>query len=196
MPRTSFLIRSRSALAAARLLAARRRGRDRSGAGRDIGDVHCDRPAAGPRQRRAGDPPAAQHGLCRPVGICQATRTAYRTTAYNAGTGAARWSQRYGGPAGYNDNVPAALGISPDGRAVYVTGTSDNPTSRTDYATIAYRIATGTRLWVSRFTGLGNTVDQAHALAVNPNGNAVYVTGSSWVPQGGSDFATVAYRTG
>jgi len=43
------------------------------------------------------------------------TRTAYATTAYNASTGAARWSRRYAGPAGYNDNLPAALGISPDG---------------------------------------------------------------------------------
>ena len=101
------------------------------------------------------------------------------------------------GPAGYFDNLPSALGISPDGSTVYVTGTSDSPTSERDYATVAYRIATGGQLWVSRFTGLGNSFDYANALAVNPKGGAVYVTGSSDVnPLSRADFATVAYRAG
>ena len=112
-----------------------------------------------------------------------------RERARSAGRGA------YAGPAGNNDNLPAALGISPDGSTVYVTGTSDNPASENDYATVAYSIATGARRWVSRFTGLGNSFDQANALAVNPKGGAVYVTGSSSVG-GVLDFATVAYRAG
>lgn len=123
------------------------------------------------------------------------TTTAYAITAYIERTGAPRWSRRYAGPAGYNDNLPAALGISPDGSTVYVTGTSDNPASENDYATVAYNVATGARLWVSRFTGLGNSFDQASALAVNPRGGAVYVTGSSSAG-GVLDFATVAYRAG
>ena len=123
------------------------------------------------------------------------TRTAYAVTAYVERTGAPRWSRRYAGPAGNNDNLPADLGISPDGSTVYVTGTSDNPASESDYATVAYSIFTGARLWVSRFTGLGNSFDQASALAVNPQGGAVYVTGSSTVG-GVLDFATVAYRAG
>jgi DNA-binding beta-propeller fold protein YncE len=125
------------------------------------------------------------------------TRTAYATTAYHASTGTARWSRRYAGSACCdNDNLPAALGISPDGSTAYVTGTSDNPAFERDYATVAYRIATGARLWVSRFTGLVNGFDQANALAVNPNGGAVYVTGSSDASLGTADFATVAYRAG
>ena len=71
----------------------------------------------------------------------------------------------------------------------------DNPASENDHATVAYKIATGAQLWVSRFTGLGNSFDQANALAVNPKGGAVYVTGSSSVG-GVLDFATVAYRAG
>jgi sugar lactone lactonase YvrE len=124
------------------------------------------------------------------------TRTAYATTAYNASTGTARWSRRYAGPAGNNDNLPAALGISPDGSTAYVTGTSDSLTSGRDYATVAYRTATGARLWVSRFTGPGNASDEANALAVNPTGKAVYVTGFSAVSLTSGDFATVAYRAG
>lgn len=124
------------------------------------------------------------------------TRTAYATTAFNASTGAERWSRRYAGPAGDNDNLPSALGISPDGSTAYVTGTSDSPTSERDYATVAYQIATGARLWVSRFTGLGNSFDQANALAVNPQGGAIYVTGFSEIGLTMGDFATIAYRTG
>jgi len=124
------------------------------------------------------------------------TRTAYRTTAYNSSTGAAMWSRLYAGPAGYFDNVPAALGVSPDGSTVYVTGTSDSPTSERDFATVAYRIATGAQLWVSRFTGFSNSFDYANALAVSPKGSAVYVTGSSELSLTRSDFATIAYRAG
>jgi len=77
-----------------------------------------------------------------------------------------------------------------------VTGTSDSPTSERDYATVAYQVATGARLWVSRFTGLGNSFDQANALAVNPQGGGVYVTGFSEVSLSQGDFATVAYQAG
>jgi hypothetical protein len=124
------------------------------------------------------------------------TRTAYATTAYSASAGTVQWSRRYAGPAGNNDNQPSALGISPDGSTTYVTGTSDSPTSERDYATVAYQIATGARLWVNRFTGLGNSFDQANALAVNPRSGAVYVTGSSDVSLTSADFATVAYQGG
>lgn len=124
------------------------------------------------------------------------TRTAYLTTAFSASTGAAQWSRRYAGPAGDNDNLPMALGISPDGTQVYVTGDSDSPTSETDYATVAYQVSNGARLWVSRFTGLGNSFDQVNALAVNPKGGAVYVTGFSEVGLTMGDYATVAYSTG
>ncbi|MHB1432533.1 MAG: hypothetical protein ACYCVZ_10510 [Streptosporangiaceae bacterium] len=75
-----------------------------------------------------------------------------------------------------------------------MTGTSGNPASENDYATVAYQIGTGARLWVSRFTGLGNSFDEANALAVNLAGGAVYVTGSSAVSSTQYDFATVAYQ--
>ncbi len=125
------------------------------------------------------------------------TRTAYATTAYNARTGVTRWSRRYSGSeGGGNDNVPAALGISPDGTTAYVTGTSDDPPSgRRTFATIAYQIATGTRLWVSRPAGV-DVINQTNAIAVNPKGGAVYVTGSNELSLVGiGDYVTIAYRT-
>jgi DNA-binding beta-propeller fold protein YncE len=68
------------------------------------------------------------------------TQTAYQTTAYNARTGTLRWSGRYAGPAENSDNLPSALGISPHGTAVCVTGTSGVSSTQYDFATVAYRV--------------------------------------------------------
>src|SRR5689334_6484965 len=76
------------------------------------------------------------------------------------------WVSRYSG-------VAAAVAAGPDGKTVFVTGTS---------ATIAYQAGTGARLWARR----GGAV----ALAVSPRGGRVFVTGDSG-SAGGVD--TVAY---
>src|SRR5207245_4287141 len=52
-------------------------------------------------------------------------------------------------------------------------GTSD------DYATLAYSARTGSQLWVSLYNGPGNGYDLPFAMAVRPDGRAVYVTGNS-----------------
>ena len=121
------------------------------------------------------------------------TNTDYATIAYNAATGTASWVRRYLGTPGYSGDTPAALALSPDGATVYVTGASDSTTS-TDYATVAYRTATGAQLWVSRFDGAFHHLDAAFALVVSPVGGAVYVTGDSETSLNSSDFVTIAYQ--
>ncbi len=60
---------------------------------------------------------------------------------------------------------------------------------------MAYRAATGKRLWVSRYNGPGNRTDIASAVAVSPDGGAVYVSGGSYGSRAtGTGYATVAYR--
>src|SRR2546427_497360 len=117
----------------------------------------------------------------------------YATMAYEASTGAKLWSKLYNGP-GNGSDYAEALGMSPDGSEVFVTGGSTGSTSSYDYATVAYDASTGARLWVKRYNGPGNNRDQATALGVSPDGSRVFVTGLS---DGSTssydlDYATVA----
>ena len=117
----------------------------------------------------------------------------YATVAYDASTGATLWSKRYTGPGDHSDYA-SALGVSPDGSKVYVTGSRAGSTGGFDYATVAYDASTGVKLWVKRYNGPGNGGDEARALGVSLDGSEVFVTGISgpltvydW------DYATVAY---
>jgi hypothetical protein len=78
-------------------------------------------------------------------------RLDYATVAYNAATGARIWASRYA-TSGHSNRADA-LAVSPDGKTVYVTGTSARPNPRLagyDYATVAYNAFTGAQIWASR----------------------------------------------
>jgi len=117
----------------------------------------------------------------------------YATVAYNAATGAQLWVKRYNGP-GNAGGIAEAVAVSPSGKTVFVTGyTYGSPATGTDIATIAYNAATGAQLWVKRYGGTGN--DEAFSMAVSPSGNAVFVTGQTFVGGFGSPYyGTVAYN--
>lgn len=85
---------------------------------------------------------------------------------------------RYNGPGNSSDNA-YAITVSPDGRTVFVTGASAGKRTGFEYATVAYRAATGAQLWVARYGAPGNTDSEAHSIAASPNGKTVYVTGYS-----------------
>jgi outer membrane protein assembly factor BamB len=116
------------------------------------------------------------------------------TVAYNSVTGAQRWAKSYGGPGGTDKAVSVA--VSPNGKAVFVTGYSFRAVSGVDYATIAYNATTGAQLWVKRYDdGLGNNDNsEAAEVAVSPNGSTVFVTGYSLSATRGNDYATIAYN--
>ncbi len=115
------------------------------------------------------------------------------TSAHMAVTpGAQLWVTRYNGPGNSGDGA-ASVAASPDGRTVFVTGTSAGKTTGEDYATIGYSAATGAQLWVKRYNGPGNGNDEAHSAAVSPNGRTVFVTGASTGKTTGEDYATIAY---
>jgi hypothetical protein len=119
------------------------------------------------------------------------------TIAHDALTGARLWISRYNGPGNSQDQA-FSVAASPDGRRVFVTGTSVGNGSTFDYATVAYDSKTGAQLWVTRYNDAANAADQAWSLVVSPDGRRVFVTGYSWggdPASGGShyDYATVAY---
>jgi hypothetical protein len=117
----------------------------------------------------------------------------YATIAYRARTGTQLWLKRYNGP-GNGMDVARSVGFSPDGRVVFATGGSLGISSGRDYATVAYDSATGSRLWVRRYSGPGNNWDSAFSIAVSPVGRMVFITGESVGRTTHYDYATVAYR--
>jgi len=113
----------------------------------------------------------------------------YATIKYN-GSGVEQWVARYNGPVNFDDQA-TALAVDTVGN-VYVTGSSVDFRTYTDYATIKYN-GSGVEQWVARYNGLGSGDDQATALAVDTVGN-VYVTGYSVGSATFYDYATIKYN--
>ncbi len=116
----------------------------------------------------------------------------YTTIAYDAHTGQQLWLSQYNGSANKSGEA-SALAVSPDGRTVYVTGTSVEVKSGFDYATVAYDARTGAERWVRTYNGGANFSNTATSLRVSPDAGTVFVTGESGIDPSGYDFATVAY---
>jgi len=126
------------------------------------------------------------------------SRYDYATVAYNALTGAQRWASRYDGRANGND-FSSGVVVAPGGESVYVTGGSQNSTTRTanpsahnDFATVAYNAATGAQRWVARYNDKYNGADEGGSVAITPDGRTVVVAGPSFGNRTG--YAAVAYN--
>ena len=118
-----------------------------------------------------------------------------------------RWVSVYDNRNGHNEDFSAngqlagleeARGqvISPQGDVVYVTGYSwDNTTQAQQFATVAFDVDTGARLWVARHGGPG-IISFAYDIAVSPDGSRIYVGGQQYRYQQGTQFSeatTIAY---
>jgi DNA-binding beta-propeller fold protein YncE len=86
------------------------------------------------------------------------------------------------------------VAVSPGGSAVFVTGSVFPRRAAAKFGTVAYDPATGARLWAARY-GTAAGPSEALAIAVSPDGSAVFVTGfsTSATPNQHDDYATVAY---
>lgn len=117
------------------------------------------------------------------------------TVAYNVTTGDTRWAARYEGEGLYDE--PNDITVDPTTGIVYVLATvyGDGITELDDFALIAYDAATGELKWDARYGGPGELREQADALALSPNGEALYVTGSSADSEGSYDSVVLAYAT-
>ncbi len=125
--------------------------------------------------------------------IGRSSEADYATVAYAAASGRQEWVARYNGHANKDDSAQS-VAVSPDGRKVFVTGSSwsRSSVSGPDYATVAYKAATGDPLWTRRYSG--RSFDAAVAVVASPRRNAVYVTGSSFAGRTHRDIVTVAYK--
>lgn len=133
----------------------------------------------------------------------------WTTVAYEAETGASRWTATQAGPvddqaSGIFGESPRAIAVSPDDARVFVTGRalvaragSTGIVYSSNWMTAGYDAATGTRLWAVGAPGVPNLSGPA-GIAVSPDGQTVYVGGMRWSGfpwTGGTsgDFELVAY---
>jgi hypothetical protein len=112
----------------------------------------------------------------------------YATVKYDS-EGSEVWAAGYDGPA-HDWDEPVALAVS-DPNCVYVTGCSEGVGTSGDYATVKYD-GDGNEVWVARYNGPGNGLDDAYDMAVDRFGN-IYVTGCSDNLSLNPDYATIKY---
>jgi hypothetical protein len=106
------------------------------------------------------------------------------------------WVARYDGPRHKND-IPHAVAASPDGRSIFVAGTSYVRASAncSDYATVAYDSSDGSQLWSAEHDGPGSSCDDVVDAALSADGTLLFVTGTSSSIDSPDDVVTVAYNT-
>ena len=114
----------------------------------------------------------------------------YATIKYDT-NGNELWVARYTSAEDSSDE-PSQLAVDNLGNC-YVTGRSRNPVSGSDYTTIKYD-PSGNPLWTKNYDGPSSSDDNAHALALDSNGD-VFVTGFSRGTGGTIECATVKYDT-
>lgn len=115
----------------------------------------------------------------------------FATIKYNS-SGVQQWVHRYNGT-GNGDDYPTAMAIDSTGE-VYVTGYSVGTGGNFDYVTIKYTASTSTPVWIKKYIGAANGIDQPYAITVDNSGN-VYVTGGSIGTGSSSDYLTVKYNS-
>jgi len=107
------------------------------------------------------------------------------TVAFDAATGARLWdTQDERLRVGAGDSV-IHLAASADSSKVFIVGYDcaggcDRGSYEQDLVTAAYDSTDGERLWASRYRSGG--IGWPHAIAVDPDGSSVYVTGEEQVP--------------
>lgn len=116
------------------------------------------------------------------------------TIAYDEATGVHLWTRLFD-DAGNWDSATGGVALGPHGASVFVSGESYDG-SDSDYVTVGYDAADGSRLWKSRYAGPA-LYDTPKAITTSPDRSELFVTGSSSSIGGigWPDVATVALDT-
>lgn len=110
-------------------------------------------------------------------------RLSVKVAALSAATGATLWTEGQASPGG--STVEQGIAVSPDGSTVHVAGWGP-----TDFLTLAYNAGTGAKAWQRDFPN-----GEGMAIAADPDGSAVFVTGTGFPYKAGGNqgFETLAY---
>ncbi|MEZ4942162.1 MAG: SBBP repeat-containing protein [Saprospiraceae bacterium] len=100
-----------------------------------------------------------------------------------------QWDKRFHGPIAHDEGK--AITVDAAG-FVYVTGSSDAPSSATGFLTIKYN-SEGDTVWTRRYEGAAPGPAGGRAIHVDGSGN-VYVTGSIQGASSGADLVTIKYN--
>jgi len=115
--------------------------------------------------------------------------------AYDAATGEEVWAIRFAGPSGHDDTL-TRIAIAPDGSQIYLAGEQDSdpsqdPPALSRYAVSAYAAKDGEELWRAAYDG--GLPGRNIAKGIVADEVSVFVTGESYGPDGGYDFATASF---
>ena len=123
------------------------------------------------------------------------------TRAFDAATGAERWTATFEG--GDGSDIPIASASSPDGKTLFVGVISNYRIDQStfsvvaNFATLAYEASTGTLLWAREWSipGSSTSIAWPSSIAVSPDGSQVFITGysRSYAPEDLPQFTVVAY---
>jgi len=111
---------------------------------------------------------------------------------YAAASGAQLWANTFDG---HDSDEPKGMALDADG-SLYITGYSATATGHYDFYTARHDASNGNILWSSIFdSGDGNTdiTAESDAIALDPAGGAVFVTGYK-ITGGVTSFETLKYR--
>ncbi len=120
----------------------------------------------------------------------------YLTVAYDAATGEPKWTNpaRYDGPWSDSDYA-TQLVVSPDGKTVFVTGTSIGYSAADyDYVTLAYDAETGAPIWESRLHGYERSQLWTSRLVIDPAGEKLFLTATAVCSVGECVMPPSAFR--
>jgi DNA-binding beta-propeller fold protein YncE len=124
------------------------------------------------------------------------TGTEFGTVAYATADGASPWTAGYTGVTGAN-SLAEGLAVAPDGTRVYVTGPSGTlPQQASEFATVAYEVASGRATWTARFPSGDGPRGSPTSVAVTPTGDRVVAAGFFKPSTGGenaADYGLAAY---
>ena len=117
------------------------------------------------------------------------------TFAHRAGSGSIKWKASFDGRRGTRHGA-TGLVVSPNGNKLFVIGWTERVSTGADHMVLAYRTGTGAELWSVRHDRGTGDDDIATDMAIAPDGETIFVTGTTRRTQTYYDYYTVAYRTG